>query len=69
MEWIKWNGEEIDKGNYIVCTANKVITEMKYTWNAYAKTKRGQQPRWEWHGKLSPWEITHYMNLPKPPTE
>jgi len=69
MEWIKWNCEELPKGKYLVCTANKIVAEMTYTWNPYAKTRKGQQPRWEWMGKISPWEITHYMPLPEPPTE
>lgn len=69
MGWIKWNGEELPKGNYLVCTANKMVAEMKFTWNHQAKTRKGQQPRWEWMGRISSWEITHYMPLPEPPTE
>ncbi|HAI51366.1 DUF551 domain-containing protein [Atlantibacter hermannii] len=69
MEWIKWNGQELPKGNYLVCTERQHVTEMKYTWHANAKTKKGSAPRFEWMGRVSPWEITHYMPLPEPPTD
>ncbi len=68
MEWIKFD-DAIDKGKYLVCTDTGIVTEMSYTWNSLAKTERGRAPRWEWHGRLSPWTITHYMPLPAPPTE
>lgn len=68
MEWIKFT-DVIDRGNYLVCTKNKIVVEMKYTWNSQAKTRRGREPRWEFNGRISPWEITHYMNLPAPPAE
>lgn len=68
MEWIKF-GDEIPKGDYLVCTENKCVMQMTYTWNQFAKTQRGGIPRWEWNGRISPWRITHYMHLPEPPIE
>lgn len=68
MEWIKYN-DVLDKGEYLVCTETKIVTQMRYTWNSYAKTARGREPRWEWNGRISPWAITHYMPLPEPPAE
>lgn len=69
MEWIKWNGEQLPKGNYLVSTESKSVMEMTYTWNIHAQTRRGGAPRWEWKGRISPWKITHYMKMPEPPTE
>ncbi|QKJ88057.1 hypothetical protein PMPD1_3125 [Paramixta manurensis] len=68
MEWIKFAGG-IDEGTYIVCTENKIVTEMKYISNKYAKTNRGRAPRWEWHGRVSPWKVTHFMEMPSPPSD
>lgn len=68
MEWIKFS-DPIDKGRYIVCTSNGVVTEMLYNWNMHAKTEKGRSPRWEWNGKISPWTVTHYMPLPSPPED
>lgn len=68
MEWIKL-GDELPRGDYLVCTKSRQVMQMKYTWNPHAKTQRGRMSRWEWNGRISPWEITHYMNLPTPPAE
>ncbi|ELY4532930.1 DUF551 domain-containing protein [Cronobacter sakazakii] len=69
MDWIKFNGDPLKRGTYLVCTKNRQVIPMQYTWNEYAKTERGKAPRFEYMGRISPWEITHYMHLPEPPAE
>lgn len=43
------------------------VAEMAYTANGYAKTERGRKPRFEWQGRISPWNVTHWQPLPLPP--
>lgn len=71
-EWIDVNYgmPEFDLGkNYIevICKTDKgFVTAM--TWAKYpdAKTERGRAARWEWHWKLAPFVVTHWMPMPKP---
>ena len=41
------------------------VAEMRYEDNAYAKTARGQAPRFTWQGRNSPWTITHWAFFPE----
>lgn len=43
------------------------VAEMSYRCWYDAKTERGRAPRWDWQGRTSPWEVTHWMPLPKSP--
>ena len=66
--WISVDDRLPDKfGSYIVSDGKKIVTQMTYTSNKYAKTEKGREPRFEWMGKISPWKITYYQPLPAPP--
>lgn len=43
------------------------VAEVKYAANGYAKTEKGKAPRFEWNGRICPFEITHWMPLPDRP--
>lgn len=43
------------------------VTAMEFAINRFAKQRRAKGPRWEWQGRISPWRVTHWMPLPKPP--
>lgn len=43
------------------------VIALDWTRNTYAKTERGRTPRWEWQGKIYPWEPTHWMPYPDHP--
>lgn len=45
------------------------VFELEYEMNVYAKTEKGRQPRWKWHGMICPWKVTHWQPLPPPPGE
>lgn len=49
----------------VACDAG--VMEMTYISNAYARTEKGRLARWEWQGRIAPWEPTHWMLLPSPP--
>ena len=51
----------------IVFTGYGTVTEMTYRFNVYAATEKGRAPRFEWHGKISPWLVLAWMPLPSPP--
>ena len=67
-EWISVETRLPENGqNVIVSDGQKLVTQMQYYKNIYAKTERGRIPRFEWMGRISPWTITHWMELPPPP--
>lgn len=51
----------------ICATGDGQVIALDWVRNVYAKTERGKLPRWEWHGRLSHWEPTHWMPYPKHP--
>jgi hypothetical protein len=56
---------------YVRClTATKYgwVAQMDYKSNGYAKTERGRKPRWEYCGRISQWDVTHWMPLPAHPS-
>lgn len=53
----------------IVFTDYGIVTEMTYRSNVYAATEKGKIPRFEWHGKISPWLVIAWMPLPSPPAK
>lgn len=50
-----------------ICYTGNFVTSLEWCRNVYAKTERGKAPRWEWDGRISPWIVTHWKPLPKPP--
>lgn len=56
-----------------VITSNKrgTLGELRYKSNGYGKTEKSKLPRWEYPngGNIYHGEVTHWMNLPKPPKE
>ena len=40
------------------------VAQMVYISQAYAKTEKGRRPRFEWQGRVSPWDITHWAPMP-----
>ena len=53
--------------NVIAATRMGRVIYVSYISNGYAKTQKGREPRFEWMGKICPFDITHWMPLPEPP--
>jgi len=43
------------------------VAEMWWRGNPYAKTEKGQQARFMWQGRNSPWTVTYWMPMPAGP--
>ncbi len=71
MRWIKCDKQMPEPGKtYIACTNTDSVLALNYRANRYAKTPKGQAPRWEWmFGRVYPGIITHWMPLPPPPSD
>jgi hypothetical protein len=50
-----------------VVTKDGNVMALDWRRNSYAKTDKARAARWTWQGKISPWEVTHWMPLPQPP--
>jgi hypothetical protein len=48
----------------IVATSDGKVMAMDWTKNTFARSKKGQEPRWEWLGKISVWEIVAWAEMP-----
>lgn len=40
------------------------VTCMDWSYNPYAKTVRGREPRWQWRGRLAPWKVLYWAYMP-----
>jgi hypothetical protein len=73
-EWISVEERlpEFPEGkNFVTCIVNVEGGHvMCFNWarHTHAKTAYGQRPRWEWWGRIAPWQVTHWMPLPEPPS-
>ncbi len=52
---------------YVLVTNGKNVTIGQWTCNHFAKLERNRQPRWESHGRLLNFKVTHWMPYPPPP--
>lgn len=43
------------------------VAEAEYTANWYSKQARASKPRFEWQGRIAPWNVTHWMPMPSIP--
>ena len=43
------------------------VVFVRYVSNGYAATEKGRAPRFEWHDKICPFKLTHWMPLPPAP--
>lgn len=71
MEWTKFEEQKppdtkySEPYNVVVSNCSNRKT-MSMDW--VHTTVRGKDiHRWEWHGRIAPWTVTHYMPLPEPP--
>ena len=76
-EWVSVNDRlpEIDytKPEYerrvkVLASWSGYVAEMNYVSNGFAKTEKGRIPRFEWFGRVSPFDVTHWMPMPAPPS-
>ena len=57
-----------EDGEYITLTNAKGKSNGVLAQNYQTSMKRGQKVRrWHWSSRLSPWNTTHWMPMPKPP--
>jgi hypothetical protein len=76
-EWIKCSdrmpvierrvGLSFGSVNVICCTSSKQVIAMSYAQSDCGNTAKSRAPRFEWNGRISPWEVTHWQYLPAPP--
>lgn len=74
MEWISVNDKlptDEDSWRYFICMTtatgrSKGVIPMR--WDV-TKVRGKIVRRWKWEGRISPWEVTHWMPLPDPPKE
>ena len=53
--------------NVLAATKTGSVIFVQYISNGYAKTAKGREPRFEWMGRICPFNLTHWMPLPEPP--
>ena len=59
----KTDKEYYSRKTYIVSTVHGYVLAMEYV----NKPIRGKMvERWEWNGRISPWEVTYWMPMPEP---
>lgn len=72
-KWIKTTEQlppppvnEFGGDNYIATVVNNQVVAVSYV----KTTVRGKKVlRWEWNGKICPWDVIAYMPFPEPYTE
>lgn len=75
--YIVWHEMEKEEPKFVGAgTVRTCITEterhgvkaLDWTKDPYAKTERGQAPRWQWRGKNNPWSrVVRWAYLPEAP--
>ena len=67
--WHKFTEELPPKdGRYLTVTNAKPNPVMELSWKT-SEVRGKKVTRCMWWGKLSPWEVTYWMELPEPPSD